>query len=256
MGMKWVQDDGGRAAAGYQGSAGDCVCRSISIVTGRPYAEVYSRLASETGNQRGGKSGRKARSAARGISVGRKWFRDYMAEIGLRFVPLMQIGSGCTAHLNAGEPWIPPGRVIVSVSKHYTALVDGVIHDTHDPSRAGTRCVYGYWTPEGGPQPAPATRQRSKQKPRRRAAEEWRPGMDVSKASVSELVAEVARLTGEVVPRLSIQAAAAMLAEIDTAILETPPWADAWRERQEHYGPMVGVDLIARRMRQLELWNE
>ena len=80
--------------------------------------------------------------------------------------------------------------------------------------------------------------------------------MDVSKASVGELVAEVARLTGEVVPRLSIQAAAAMLAEIDTAILETPPWADVWRERQEHYGPMVGVDLIARRMRQLELWNE
>jgi hypothetical protein len=23
--------------------------------------------------------------------------------------------------------------------------IDGVIHDTHDPSLRGTRCVYGYW---------------------------------------------------------------------------------------------------------------
>lgn len=27
---------------------------------------------------------------------------------------------------------------------------DGVIRDTHDPSRDGTRCVYGYWTAEPG----------------------------------------------------------------------------------------------------------
>jgi hypothetical protein len=80
--------------------------------------------------------------------------------------------------------------------------------------------------------------------------------MNVSKATVGDLVAEVARLTGEVVPRLSIPAAAAMLAEIDTAIIQTPPYADAWRERQGHYGLVEGVDLIARRMRQLELWNE
>ena len=33
----------------------------------------------------------------------------------------------------------------MSVSKHITAVVDGVIHDTFDPSRDGTRCVYGYW---------------------------------------------------------------------------------------------------------------
>jgi hypothetical protein len=76
----------------------------------------------------------------------------------------------------------------------------------------------------------------------------------VSKATVGELVAEVARLTSEVVPRLSIQAAAAMLAAIDTAILETPPCADVWHGRQEHYGPAVAVDLLARRMRQLELF--
>ena len=30
-------DDGGRAAAGYKGKAGDCVVRSIAIVTKLPY---------------------------------------------------------------------------------------------------------------------------------------------------------------------------------------------------------------------------
>jgi hypothetical protein len=144
--MRWVLDDGGREAAGFKGKAGDCVCRAVAIVTGQPYADVYVRLADETGRQRAGKRGRKAASARNGINTSRKWFKNYMAELGLRFVPLMKIGSGCQAHLRDGELWVPSGSVIVSVSKHYTALVDGVIHDTHDPSRSGTRCVYGYWT--------------------------------------------------------------------------------------------------------------
>jgi hypothetical protein len=25
------------------------------------------------------------------------------------------------------------------------AVIDGVIHDTFNPSRGGSRCVYGYW---------------------------------------------------------------------------------------------------------------
>jgi len=37
-------------------------------------------------------------------------------------------------------------RLILSLSKHLAAMVDGVVHDTHDPSRGGTRCVYGYWS--------------------------------------------------------------------------------------------------------------
>jgi hypothetical protein len=27
-----------------------------------------------------------------------------------------------------------------------TAVIDGIIHDTYDPSRNGTRCVYAYFT--------------------------------------------------------------------------------------------------------------
>jgi len=35
--LKLEVDDGGRTAAGYKGQAGDCVVRSIAIVTGMPY---------------------------------------------------------------------------------------------------------------------------------------------------------------------------------------------------------------------------
>src|SRR6266853_960880 len=42
--VKFVYDDGGRAAAGYRGKAGDCVCRAIAIATGKPYREIYGEL--------------------------------------------------------------------------------------------------------------------------------------------------------------------------------------------------------------------
>lgn len=67
--MKHVFNDGGRAAAGFKGSARDCVCRSIAIVTGRPYKEVYDRLAAGTGAQRATK--RKGKRAASATRVGR-----------------------------------------------------------------------------------------------------------------------------------------------------------------------------------------
>ena len=63
--------------------------------------------------------------------------------IGWEWIPTMAIGSGCKIHLQDGD--LPRGRLIVTVSKHMVAVVDGVIHDTTDPSRDGTRCVYGYW---------------------------------------------------------------------------------------------------------------
>jgi len=141
--MEFVKDDGGRQAAGFKGTAGDCVARSIAIASGKPYGEVYAALARGTGTQRAGKTGKRSASARSGINTGRKWFKDYMASLGFRWVPTMQIGSGCQVHLDANE--LPKGRLVVSVSKHMTAVIDGVIHDTHDPSRGGSRCVYGYW---------------------------------------------------------------------------------------------------------------
>jgi hypothetical protein len=137
----WVYDDGGRAAAGYRGEAGDCVTRSVAIATGRPYAEVYAALneAARAERPRTGQSRSSARTGVKKRTVSR-----YLADIGWEWHPAMHIGQGCRTHLRADE--LPSGRLIVKCSRHLTAVIDGVIHDTHDPSRGGTRCVYGYWT--------------------------------------------------------------------------------------------------------------
>lgn len=173
--MKYQFNDGGRSAAGFKGTAGDCVARAVAIASGRPYAEIYMALAKGTGAQRAGKRGKRPASARNGINVTRQWFKDYMRELGFAWTPTMKIGSGCTVHLSDGE--LPMGRLVVSVSKHYTAVIDGVIQDTHNPSAdrgttiyppsfpkehlpkvakwlangngwgyAPKRCVYGYWS--------------------------------------------------------------------------------------------------------------
>lgn len=142
----FVYNDGGRADAGYKGTTGDCVCRAIAIITGKPYKEVYDRLAEGNATQR--KSKRASRytgikTASLGINTKRKWFEEYMTSLGFKWIPTMQVGKGCQVHLKAEE--LPKGRLMVNVSKHMTAVIDGIIHDTYDPSRKGTRCVYGYY---------------------------------------------------------------------------------------------------------------
>ena len=139
----WVHDDGGRAAAGYKGEAGDCVTRAIAIATGLPYQAVYVGLNVAAQGERRSKRKRGTSSARQGVY--KPTLRKYIAAMGWTWTPTMHIGQGCTVHLKASE--LPGGRVIVSLSKHVTAIIDGVIHDTHDPARDGTRCVYGYWTP-------------------------------------------------------------------------------------------------------------
>ena len=144
--MQFVYNDGGRAEAGYKGHAGDCVCRAVAIASGQPYQEVYDFLAERNASQRLTKRCKKkrGRTARDGIAVRRKWFRDYMHSLGFEWVPTMRIGSGCKVHLREGE--LPSGRIIAAVSRHWVAVIDGVLHDTHDCSRNGTRCVYGYYT--------------------------------------------------------------------------------------------------------------
>jgi hypothetical protein len=160
--MQFQKDDGGRAAAGCKGSAGDCVARSIAIASQRPYEEIYDRLAEGNASQRRGKhqkTGHGKRSARDGIFTGRKWFKDYMRELGFEWVSCMGVGEGCHTHLKNDE--LPVGRLVLSLRRHYAAVIEGVLHDTFDSSPARTyeiiengvvvgskecyRCVYGYW---------------------------------------------------------------------------------------------------------------
>jgi len=140
--MRFLFDDGGRSAAGYRGKTGDCVCRAIAIASGMPYQTVYDLLNDHSQQERITRRRTKRGSARTGIH--KDTTRRVLDSLGWRWTPTMSIGSGCRVHLRADE--LPRGRLIVSVSKHVVAVVDGVIHDTHDCSRRGTRCVYGYWS--------------------------------------------------------------------------------------------------------------
>lgn len=146
--VAFVYDDGGRLDSGFVGSAGDCVVRSIAIAAELPYNEVYDELFRR--NKAYAESSRSKaakRIAAKGGTPrdgnNKAVYRPWLAEMGWVWTPTMAIGSGTTVHLRRNE--LPAGRLIVQVSKHVCAVVDGVVHDTHDPSRDGTRAVYGYY---------------------------------------------------------------------------------------------------------------
>ena len=151
--MKMIYNDGGRLKAGYKGAANDCVCRSIAIATGKPYKEIYDALNELAKSERIGKRKRSKSSARNGVY--KQTYKKYLASIGWKWIPTMFIGSGCKIHLHDGE--LPSGTLIVSLSRHLTCVIDGVIHDTHDPQRCtvfyennkrvriARRCVYGYW---------------------------------------------------------------------------------------------------------------
>lgn len=172
--LSFAFDDGGRSAAGFKGSAGDCVCRAIAIATGRQYQTVYDDLHAaldsyatehrdKTARRIARGNGRRGTTPRNGISS--KVYRPYLESLGWTWTPTMRIGSGCKVHLVANE--LPTGRLIVRVSKHLTTVLDGVIHDTFDPRRGETvwykpgctdsrnaivshvqpdRCVYGYFS--------------------------------------------------------------------------------------------------------------
>lgn len=137
-------DDGGRADAGYRGYTGDCACRAIAIVTGRPYAEVYDMIVRWGRTERRSKR-KRSRSHPRTGVYATTMTRMLREEFGMEWTSTMSVGSGTLVHVRADE--LPnTGRHILRLSRHFSAYVEGAVHDTHDPSREGTRAVYGYWT--------------------------------------------------------------------------------------------------------------
>lgn len=145
--LKYEYNDGGRSEH-FKGNAGDCVVRAIAIASGLPYMKVYldlkhnNSLYAESHRDRVAKRIQKKGTSARDGS-NKKVYRDYILSLGFEWIPTMQIGSGCYVHLNEGE--LPMGTIIARVSRHLVAVVGGVMQDTHDPSRGGSRCVYGYY---------------------------------------------------------------------------------------------------------------
>jgi len=147
----WVFSDGGRADAGFQGSAGDCFVRAVAIASEQPYREVYdlvNKVAKEMKHRLGTPTAQKSRRVIGSLGNAREGvrsplFHEVMRHLGWYWTPTMRFGQGCQVHLRPDE--LPPGRLVVRLTKHIVAVVDGVVHDTYDPSRCGNRCVYGYF---------------------------------------------------------------------------------------------------------------
>jgi hypothetical protein len=139
----FVWDDGGRLAAGFKGSTGDCGTRALAIATGKPYQDVYDMVIDYGKNWERNSKRRASKSHPR-TGIYSSTFKKIATDLGGVWTPTMFVGSGCKVHLTPEE--LPKGRLICNVSKHYCAVIDGFLHDTCECSRDGTRCVYGYYT--------------------------------------------------------------------------------------------------------------
>lgn len=134
--MTWQQNDGGRSHYFKGRDVGDCVVRAVTIASGKDYKWVYDQLSAIQKRQDG-------KTAREGVSVKNPAFKEFMKSLGFCWTPTMKVGQGCKVHLNGNE--LPAGRLVCQVSRHSVAVIDGAIHDTHDSTRDGKRCVYGYW---------------------------------------------------------------------------------------------------------------
>ena len=141
--INWKYNDGGRSKYFKRRANSDCVCRAIAIATETDYLDVYNLINEYAKHEHKGKRKHYISSAEEGVSGStlRKIMENHFH---WKWHPCMKIGTGCTIHLRAEE--LPKGRLIVNVSRHETAVIDGIIQDISDPSRDGTRCVYGYYS--------------------------------------------------------------------------------------------------------------
>lgn len=144
--MQYNYNDGGRSNY-FKGTGGDCVARSIAIVTGKDYKEVYDFLAAGNKSQRKIKGKRNGcnfgqQTALKGINTTRSWFKRYMASLGFKYVSL-ELGKFRKVYFSNFK--LPPGRIICNIKGHYFAVVDGVINDSYNPFEKDDKIVLGYW---------------------------------------------------------------------------------------------------------------
>jgi hypothetical protein len=157
--MEFKYNDGGRAKAGFKGEADDCAVRAMAIVTGKPYMEIYNMVNDLAKSGKGFKQRSTKEVSDARTGVWQKDVRTIMLSLGWIWTPTMQIGQGCKVHLKKDE--LPMGRVLCNVSRHFTAVIDGVVNDTHDCSRDESRCVYGYYTLKANPEIMEVTKEAS-----------------------------------------------------------------------------------------------
>ena len=125
----FVFDDGGRVAAGFKGKTGDCGVRAMAIALELPYADVYRELA-----QANKDSGRK-KSVRRGMM--KEVYSKVLSKHGWEWCSAPKFDGRKARYSD-----LPNGRCIVSMAKHFAAVIDGELHDSWD---SRSKMVYGYW---------------------------------------------------------------------------------------------------------------
>jgi hypothetical protein len=134
--MDWIYDDGGLGRGDILRQ--DCVPRSIAIAAQLDYDEVYDRiaeLASDFVYEDGSTYGEHHDGLFEGVSevgVPKEAIEDYLTELGFTW---HRCGLG-------DDPLPTTGRLIVEMPGHFTAIIDGVVHDTWD---CRGRPVEAYW---------------------------------------------------------------------------------------------------------------
>lgn len=127
--MNFVYSDGGRASAGYKGTAGDCGARAMAIALGLDYKTVYKELAQANADH-----GR-AKSARNGMN--KDIYSEVLKRHGWAWKPAPKF-VGRKARCSD----MPAGVVIAKQAHHFVAVIDGVPHDIWDCTH---KMVYGYW---------------------------------------------------------------------------------------------------------------
>jgi hypothetical protein len=146
----FVFNDGGRQAAGFRGNAGDCVVRAIAIAAELPYRQVYDQLQRALRHQievverkqtlQYGIKGHYKPNATPLTGLTANVYRPYLRWLGWQYVAKP---VGPNGRLRRGE--VPMGRLIVELSGHLVAVIDGVIHDTYYSASRGQRPIGGYF---------------------------------------------------------------------------------------------------------------
>jgi len=125
----FVYDDAGRKDAGFKGRSNDCAVRSVAIALAMRYKDAQKVVKEFSAK---GKLGSKAISGgvfkedldAALLSLGWVWHK----------APVFKGRKARYSDI--------PGVAILRMAKHFSAVVDGELHDTWDSS---DKMVYGYW---------------------------------------------------------------------------------------------------------------
>ena len=121
-------NDGGRSKY-FKGRAGDCATRAMAIALCLDYKQCYDELA----KAHSAKTGK--RSARNGI------YRDDF-DVVLRRHGWVWHSAPKFDGRKARYSDMPSSRVIARMSRHFAAVIDGVVHDSWDST---DKMIYGYW---------------------------------------------------------------------------------------------------------------